>query len=356
MADCNVTQKALCACWYENSHSYVEVRRKLREKFGRNAPQPPNPSILRWHTNLLETGSILEHKRKRQLSARTEDNAAAVIQHFSDDPHSSQRRAANHLDISRTTIRRILKDLKWHPYKLQLVQQLHPTDKMGRMTFAEQELDRISQDPNRLLRIAFSDEAHFHIDGGVNRHNCRYWAPENPNWVREQGLHSPRTTVWAAIWEGGIIGPIFFDQNVDSESYLEMLGTEFWPQVEQRGLQDTMIFMQDGAPPHFATIVRHWLNQKLPGRWIGRGTANDLNIPWPPRSPDITPCDYFLWGFLKSKVYTTKPESVDDLKQRISNAFNEVTVEMRQKTMLEFKERLQRVIENNGDHVEVHNS
>lgn len=356
MADCSVTQKALCACWYENSHSFVEVRRKLREKFGRNAPQAPNRSILRWHTNLLETGSILKQKRTRQLSARTEDNAAAVVLHFSDDPHSSQRRAANHLDINRTTIHRILRDLKWHPYKLQLVQQLYPADKMARINFAEQELQRINQDPGRLLRIAFSDEAHFHIDGAVNRHNCRYWAPKNPTWVREQGLHSPRTTVWAAMWEGGIIGPIFFDRNVDSDSYLKMLETEFYPEVEQRGLKETMIFMQDGAPPHFAIIVRNWLNQKFPNRWIGRGTANDLNIPWPPRSPDLTPCDFFLWGFLKSKVYTTKPANIGDLKQRICNSFNEVTEEMRQKTMLEFKERLQRVVANNGGNVAVPNS
>ena len=53
--------------------------------------------------------------------------------------------------------------------------------------------------------------------------------------------------------------------------------------------------MQDGAPPHWSTIiVRDWLNEKLPNRWIGRGTDTDLNPKWPPRSPDLTLCDFFL--------------------------------------------------------------
>ena len=38
---------------------------------------------------------------------------------------------------------------------------------------------------------------------------------------------------------------------------------------------------------------------------------------WPPRSPDLTPCDFFLWGYLKSKVYQTAPSDIQDLTQRI---------------------------------------
>ncbi|KAJ8943679.1 hypothetical protein NQ318_015167 [Aromia moschata] len=45
-----------------------------------------------------------------------------------------------------------------------------------------------------------------------------------------------------------------------------------------------MYFMHDGAPPHFARIVREYLNEQFPGRWIG---INDAPISWPPRSPDL---------------------------------------------------------------------
>ncbi len=86
---------------------------------------------------------------------------------------------------------------------------------------------------------------------------------------------------------------------------------------------------------------------------MGRGSPN---MQWPPRSPDLSVCDFFLWGFIKSKVYTTRPRDILELKARIVNAFGEVTSEMRQKTLLEYRERLEKVIENDGAHIEVHKS
>jgi len=41
------------------------------------------------------------------------------------------------------------------------------------------------------------------------------------------------------------------------------------------------------------------------------------DILWPPRSPDLSVCDFFLWGYLKNRVYTTRPRTLDELKQRI---------------------------------------
>ena len=59
-----------------------------------------------------------------------------------------------------------------------------------------------------------------------------------------------------------------------------------------------------GAPTHFHRHVRKFLNQHLPQRWIGRGTDDDqMLLAWPPRSPDATPCDFFLWGYVKDQVY-----------------------------------------------------
>lgn len=349
MAAYSVQQRARCVLWYAKSESITEVQRKFRATYGKHSQGPNTSSIRKWHAKFLETGSVLDSTRKKESTKRTEAAAVLVREHFEEDCHTSQRRAANALNMSRTTIQRILKDLKFHPYKVQVVQRLYDEDMANRLDFADQELRRIAQDPTHLVRMMFSDEAHFHLDGGVNRHNHRYWSMENPNWVMEQGLHSPRVTVWAAIGEAGIIGPFFFDETVNSERYLAMLTDKFWPQIDQKGLTDDIIFMQDGAPPHWGLGVRGWLNEHLPGRWMGRGSPN---LPWPPRSPDLTPCDFFLWGFIKSKVYTTRPASLQDLRNRILVAFTEVSVEMRMKILLEYKARLEKIRENGGDHVE----
>jgi hypothetical protein len=74
-----------------------------------------------------------------------------------------------------------------------------------------------------------------------------------------------------------------------------MLIDEFWPSLNMLQHTNSYIFMQDEAPPHWARTVRQWLNDKFPNRWISRGGAGDSNIRWPPRSPDLTPYDFFQW-------------------------------------------------------------
>ncbi|CAI6344004.1 unnamed protein product [Macrosiphum euphorbiae] len=56
-----------------------------------------------------------------------------------------------------------------------------------------------------------------------------------------------------------------------------------------------MPLQQDGAPAHFSVQVRTFLNENFSG-WIGI-------VDWPPRSPDLTPCDFALWGILKDRVF-----------------------------------------------------
>jgi len=51
----------------------------------------------------------------------------------------------------------------------------------------------------------------------------------------------------------------------------------------------------------------------FPGHLISRFG----DVPWPPRSPDLSTCDFFLWGYLKSRVYTHKPRKLNDLKEAI---------------------------------------
>ncbi|GFX63564.1 putative transposable element [Trichonephila clavipes] len=59
-------------------------------------------------------------------------------------------------------------------------------------------------------RILFSDEAHFWLNGYVNKQNCRIWSEANPQVYVETPLHPEKLTVWCALWAGGIIGPYFF--------------------------------------------------------------------------------------------------------------------------------------------------
>ncbi|GFT93556.1 DUF4817 domain-containing protein [Trichonephila clavipes] len=62
----------------------------------------------------------------------------------------------------------------------------------------------------RLSERVFSDEAHFWLNGYVNKQNCRIWSEANPQVYVETPLHPEQLTVWCALWAGGIIGLYFF--------------------------------------------------------------------------------------------------------------------------------------------------
>ena len=107
--------------------------------------------------------------------------------------------------------------------------------------------------------------------------------------------------------------------------YLDMLEQFLEPQLIDDGIKkNTIVFQQDGAPPYFATIVRDYLNQAFPRRWIGRGSQRI----WAARFPDLTPSDFFAWGFIMNKVYQVKIHTIEQLKQRITTTIQEITPAM----------------------------
>jgi hypothetical protein len=96
------------------------------------------------------------------------------------------------------------------------------------------------------------------------------------------------------------------------------------PVLKEEG-PDDMLLQQEGTPPHFHKEVTDFLNSKFPEKWIGRGGP----ITWPPSSPDLTPLDFFFWGYIKDAVYmpplaTTLPE----LAGRIRAAVATVTLDL----------------------------
>ena len=82
-----------------------------------------------------------------------------------------------------------------------------------------------------------------------------------------------------------------------------------------------MWYQHDEAPAHFSIAARQVLNDKYPNRWIGRGGP----VHWPPRLPDLTPLDFFLWGPMKSLVYDTPGEFEQSLIARIVEAAGDIS-------------------------------
>ena len=101
----------------------------------------------------------------------------------------------------------------------------------------------------------------------------------------------------------------------------------------------------------YCNICNIWfLDATFPNMLIGR----DGPRPWPPRSPDITPLDFFLWRHVKDKVFSTPVPDITNLKARITDAFATITEHMLESTWREIEYRLDVLRATKGAHVEVY--
>ncbi|GFU19586.1 hypothetical protein TNCV_21591 [Trichonephila clavipes] len=138
-------------------------------------------------------------------------------------------------------------------------------------------------------RILFSDEAHFWLNGYVNKQNCRIWSEANLQ--------------------------------------VHVITNFFIPDLNNHDVQE-LWFQQDGATCHTARATIDLLKDTFGDRLISRfGPVN-----WPPRSCDLTPLDYFLWGYVKSLVYADKPQTLDHLEDNIRRVTADIRPQMLEKS------------------------
>ena len=111
--------------------------------------------------------------------------------------------------------------------------------------------------------------------------------------------------------------------------------------------------MQDGARPHTANVVLGFLYETSDlsemSHWLPEIHEGDKL--WPPHSPDINSCDFFLWRFLKQKVYQSRPQNVTQLREHIVKLCRALSEDLCRKVGTNASVRLQEVARPNGGNI-----
>ncbi|GFW11490.1 uncharacterized protein TNCV_3810091 [Trichonephila clavipes] len=174
---------------------------------------------------------------------------------------------------------------------------IHQNDHQARRRFLEWAQNEIAVVPDFHKRILFSDEAHFWLNDYVNKQNCRIWSEANPQ--------------------------------------VATITNFFIPELNNHDVQE-LWFQQDGATCHTARATIDLLKDTFGDHLISRfGPVN-----WPPRSCDLTPLDYFLWGYVKSLVYADKPQTPDHLEDNIHRVIADIRPHMLEKVIENWTSRL----------------
>ncbi|GBL73066.1 hypothetical protein AVEN_128224-1 [Araneus ventricosus] len=99
-------------------------------------------------------------------------------------------------------------------------------------------------------------------------------------------------------------------------------------------------FQHDGAPPHKILSVQQYIRDTFQQQVIGYGSC----VEWPPLSPDLNPLDFSLWGYNKQLVYATPPPTLQEIRNRITDACASVLPAMLRNVQREVQSRVQMFI------------
>jgi hypothetical protein len=166
----------------------------------------------------------------------------------------------------------------------------------------------------------------------VNKQNFRYRSHNNP-----------QVTVW---------GPYFFEEYnftvmVTFDRYCAMLENFLWPKLhdlfDEHGAENVW-FQQDGATAHTSRCLVEILREMFRGHVVF--LCGDIR--W---SPDFTPCDFFLWGYLKAQVYQHHPQTLEGLTGAIIQEVATIPPKMTHRVMEKYRQTLNQCINNEGRHL-----
>lgn len=326
---------------YVKTESCREVCRQFQDKFP-TVSVPNRETVRRLIKKLRTTGSLNAKCPKPKRRVLNEEKLVEIHASFTRSPNKPLRRVAQEVSVSKSLVHTATKILKLKPYKVTVVHELRPLDNEKRITFCNWVLHNIVDGIVDPQLIIFSDEAWFHLNGHVASQNNRYWSTENPHLIHEIPLHDAKVGVWCAITAQRIIGPIFFNETVNSERYRANILAPFF-QLLSHYERENGYFQQDSATAHTAHNSLNDIKEVFEDRIISQGL-------WPPRSPDLTVCDFYLWGTLKNRVYRNNPHSVDELKNSIRTEILKITEEELKRVNANFIKRCQECINADGHH------
>lgn len=318
-------EKVQIVKWYFGGHSIVDTINLFIVAF-QDRPIPTHTAVSYIIKKFENFGCVVNYCKKccqpeprhQQMSEEREIRETNVCALVENSEPCSSRQIADEVDMKERTVRNILKRNGYSCFKVQTTQEIFPEDNFKRMEFCETMVNKINVNENFLNNILFTDESSFSLHRKHNPSVVRYWSRENKHLsVAVRTQYPQKLNVWTGILGNHIIGPLIIDGNLNGNKYLELLENQIIPAVQNLPVNfDNIWFQQDGCPSHNKKTVITFLETTFPNHLI----ATRGMIKWPPRSPDLAPHDFFLWGCLKETAYKhafERATNLVDLREKL---------------------------------------
>jgi len=318
-----------------------EIVAEMQKAYGSCAPS--RDFVEKWGARFRSGRTDIEDDPR---SGRPEDPdvCGLVLQHFDENPHMSLRSTATALGINRERVRLCLKELRCRYARSRWIPHfLTPGVKARRVSLAKELLTRLKGMTARQMRnIILEDESWFYYD---NPHEGRWLHEgESPDTIPERIVSSEKRFV-VVFWSS--TGPLLVATLEREVKFKSVHAVEFLNKLDAAA-------REMNRPKNGIKGMRlHWDNAKSHVSKMTMKTVNGLGLsvlPHPPYSPDLSPSDFFLFGYLKEKLKGRHFPEGEGLEAAIIEEMTEIGKEMMQSVMENWKKRLIRVIELRGEY------
>ena len=270
----------------------------------------------------VEKNKILDHDFEKIKQLLKEDNTLSAEE-------IQQKMDNQGIKVSNSTIRRALNAKKYTYRKPNIESMLLNTNqKKTRIEFSQNYID---SDHTKMI---FTDECV--LKGGKQR--WRKWCSDEEKYKISAMKPKWKVNVWGGIWLNGKVSLRFFNENMNTDLYINIL-------KEKNNEMNLIcgkryILMRDNAPSHISEKTIEFIKRAKINEWK----------EWPAYSPDLNPIEN-VWGLIKSKLMKKEINKKSELIIEIKNAYNEIDDEAISNMIESFPSRLAECIENEGDRV-----
>ncbi len=276
----------------------------------------------------------------------TPEVLASIYSSISSDAHTTLEQMKTNIqqqynvNISISSVYNGCTQMRYKYKPPQHEQLLTEQQKTNRLSFCKTLLTEYQNSEVDLTSINFSDESRF-VLGDDKQWVWRRYGERNPTAVVQQVKFPPYVMIFAAIGKDYKSKLVIVEGSIDNEKYIE--------NIKQSGLIDDLdntlgrgnwIYMQDGATSHTSKSTVKWLK-----------SCCKFIQGWPANSPDLNPIEH-LWAILKAAVYKLKPRSVEELKNVLQTAWDQISIQKINNLVSSFYQRLQFVINKKGESIQ----
>lgn len=308
-------------------------------------------TVYEWHKRFKEGREDVhdDDRSGRPVTHRTDETVDSVCALVKSDRRLSIRMMADELHLSRETVRKILtEDLLMRKISAKMVPKILTDEQKERRVQVCVDLStRIEEDSDLVSKIVTGDETWcYQYDPETKRQSMQWCSQSSPRPRKARMSRSQIKTMLVCFFDiQGIVHREFVEQGstVNQFKYLEILKRlrEAVRRKRPHLWSGGWILHHDNAPAHAALRVHEFLASK-----------SIATLDHPPYSPDLAPCDFWLFPKLKIALKGQRFDDITAIQQEANTILRNIPNEEFKNCFEQWKHRMAKCVSENGQYFE----